>query len=117
MRVEVRSVAPDGNLYMLLNSIFKAGIDGEIAKIKYLRQAGRFLPDNIYTALDNLRAGACTKEILGEDVKDRYVGLKQASIDRCPRALGTYVKAPKFGTTSRPATSSSGTSSKRKSPS
>jgi glutamine synthetase len=34
MRVEVRSVAPDGSLYMVLNSIFKAGIEGEIAKIK-----------------------------------------------------------------------------------
>ena len=49
-RVEVRSVAPDANPYMVLYSIFKTGIDGEIAKIKNLRQAKRYLPDNIYDA-------------------------------------------------------------------
>ncbi len=52
-RVEVRSVAPDANPYMVLYSIFKTGIDGETSKIKNLRQAERYLPDNIYTALDN----------------------------------------------------------------
>jgi glutamine synthetase len=31
---------------------------------------------------------------LGEDVKNRYADLKQASADRCPRQLGTFVKAP-----------------------
>jgi glutamine synthetase len=96
MRVEVRSVAPDANPYMVLHSIFKTGIDGEIAKIKNLRQAERYLPDNIYTALENFRAGAWTKEILGEDVKGRYADLKQASADRCPRLLGTFVKAPEI---------------------
>jgi glutamine synthetase len=81
---------------MVLYSIFKTGIDGEIAKIKNLRQAERYLPDNIYTALENFRAGAWTKEILGEDVKGRYADLKQASADRCPRLLGTFVKAPEI---------------------
>src|SRR5450631_674052 len=92
MRVEVRSVAPDASPYMVMYSIFKTGIDGEIAKIKNLRQAERYLPDNIYTALENFRAGEWTKKILGEDVKGRYADLKQASADRCPRLLGTYVK-------------------------
>jgi glutamine synthetase len=31
--------------------------------------------------------------MLGEDVKERYADLKQASADRCPRLLGTIVKA------------------------
>jgi len=34
MRVEVRSVSPDSNPYLVMYSIFKAGIDGETAKIK-----------------------------------------------------------------------------------
>src|SRR6202521_3719073 len=34
MRVEVRSVAPDANPYMVMLSIFKSGIDGDTAKIK-----------------------------------------------------------------------------------
>src|SRR5467141_2552003 len=52
MRVEVRSVSPDSNPYLVMYSIFKTGIDGETAKIKNLRQAERYLPDNIYTAID-----------------------------------------------------------------
>ena len=52
MRVEVRSVAPDANPYLVMYSIFKSGIDGDTAKIKNLRQAERYLPDNIYDALD-----------------------------------------------------------------
>jgi glutamine synthetase len=94
MRVEVRSVSPDANPYMVLYSIFKSGLDGTTAKIKNLRQAERYLPDNIYTALDDFKKSAWIDEILGEDVKGRYADLKQASADRCPRLLGTFVKAP-----------------------
>lgn len=93
-RVEVRSVGPDANPYMVLYSVFKTGLDGQISKIKNLRQADRYLPDNIYTALENFRAAEWTTALLGGDVKDRYADLKQASADRCPRLLGTYVKAP-----------------------
>ena len=94
MRVEVRSVAPDANPYMVLYSIFSSGIDGDTSKLANLRQAQRYLPDNIYTALENFRAGKWTTKILGDDVKGRYADLKQAAADRCPRALGTFVKAP-----------------------
>ncbi|GAC1618987.1 MAG: glutamine synthetase family protein [Candidatus Acidiferrum sp.] len=93
-RVEVRSVAPDANPYLVLYSIFKSGIDGDTSKIKNLRQAQRYLPDNIYTALEHFRAAEWSSKLLGEDVKARYADLKQASADRCPRSLGTFVKAP-----------------------
>jgi glutamine synthetase len=92
MRVEFRSVAPDANPYLVLYSIFKTGIQGETAKIKNLRQAERYLPDNIYTALENFNHSAWMSEILGEDVKKRFADLKQASADRCARLLGTFVK-------------------------
>jgi glutamine synthetase len=92
-RVEVRSVGPDANPYMVLYSVFKTGLQGELSKLKNLRQADRYLPDNIYTALDDFRNAAWTATILGEDVKQRYAELKQASADRCPRLLGTIVKA------------------------
>src|ERR1700726_1122852 len=94
MRVEFRSVAPDANPYMVMYSIFKTGLEGELAKIKNIRQAERYLPDNIYTALENFRKSGWTTELLGEDVKGRYAELKQASADRCSRHLGTFVKAP-----------------------
>src|SRR5438874_1351895 len=93
-RVEVRSVSPDANPYMVMYSVFRTGIEGEIAKIKNLRQAERYLPDNIYTAMDNFLAAEWTTTLLGQDVKARYADLKKASADRCPRLLGTFVKTP-----------------------
>jgi glutamine synthetase len=93
MRTEVRSVAPDANPYLVLYAIFKTGIEGTTAKIKNLRQAERYLPDNIYTALEDFRKAEWTGKLLGEDVKARYADLKQGSADRCPRLLGTIVKA------------------------
>ncbi len=94
MRVEVRSVSPDANPYLVMYSIFKTGLQGETAKIKNLRQAERYLPDNIYSALEDFRKSEWTTKLLGPDVKARYAELKQASADRCPRLLGTFVKAP-----------------------
>ncbi len=93
-RVEVRSVAPDANPYLVLFSIFKTGLEGDTAKIKNLRQAERYLPDNIYTALENFEKAEWISKLIGADVKARYADLKRASADRCPRALGTFVKAP-----------------------
>jgi glutamine synthetase len=94
MRVEVRSVSPDANPYLVLYTIFKTGLDGETAKLDNLRQAERYLPDNIYAALDDFRGSEWTAKLLGDDVNGRYADLKQASADRCPRLLGTFVKAP-----------------------
>jgi glutamine synthetase len=91
-RVEVRSVAPDANPYMVMLAVFKTGLHGNIAEVDNLRQADRYLPDNIYDALANFRAADWTTTLLGEDIKERYADLKQASADRCPRLLGTFVK-------------------------
>src|SRR5579883_1656438 len=64
MRVEVRSVAPDANPYLVLLSIFKTGICGDTANIANLRQAERYLPDNIYTALEDFRNAEWTTKLL-----------------------------------------------------
>ena len=92
MRVEVRSVAPDANPYMVMLAVFKTGLDGTTSNLKNLRQAERFLPDNIYDALSAFRTSEWTGKLLGDDVRRRYADLKQASADRCPRLLGTFVK-------------------------
>jgi glutamine synthetase len=91
-RVEVRSVSPDANPYLVLYSVFRSGLQGETAHVSNLRQAERYLPDNIYTALEDFRKAPWTTKLLGEDVKARFADLKQASADRCPRLLGTFVK-------------------------
>ncbi|MBV8498377.1 MAG: glutamine synthetase, partial [Candidatus Eremiobacteraeota bacterium] len=74
-------------------AVFKTGLDATASSIKNLRQADRYLPDNIYDALDAFRASDWTGKLLGDEVKKRYADLKQASADRCPRLLGTFVKA------------------------
>jgi len=92
-RIEVRSVGPDANPYMVMLSVFKTGLQGNIANTENLRQASRYLPDNVYTAIENFRAADWATSLLGEDVKGRFADLKQASADRCPRLLGTFVKS------------------------
>jgi len=93
-RVEVRSVAPDANPYMVMLSVFRTGLEGQIANVDNIRSADRYLPDNIYDALAEFRKSEWTTKLLGDDVKGRYADLKQASADRCARLLGTIVKVP-----------------------
>src|SRR6476659_2349445 len=71
-RVEVRSVGPDANPYMVLYSVFKTGLDGQIADIENIRSAPRYLPDNIDDALSNFKSADWIDTILGADVKGRY---------------------------------------------
>ena len=92
MRVEVRSVGPDANPYLVLYSLFKTGVDGSVASIDNLRQAQRYLPDNIYSAIEDFSGSEWVAKILGADVQGRFVDLKRAAADRSPRALGTFVK-------------------------
>jgi len=93
-RIELRSVAPDANPYLVMLATFRTGLEGTTAKIKNLRQAQRYLPDNIYTALELFGKSEWIDALLGADVKERYAALKEASADRCPRQLGTFVKGP-----------------------
>ena len=71
-------------------------MEGDIAKIENLRSAARFLPDNIYDAMENFNKAEWTTKILGEDVKGRFADLKKAAADRCPRLLGTMIKTPEI---------------------
>ncbi len=93
-RVEVRSVSPDANPYMVLYSIFRTGLESEISSIANLRTAQRYLPDNIYDALESFRKSEWNDKLFGSDVKTRYADLKQTTADRCARTLGNFVKAP-----------------------
>lgn len=92
-RVEVRSVGPDANPYLVMLSLFQTGLEGTISSDKELRRARRYLPDNVYDAIQNFRTSDWTAKLMGADVKGRFADLKQASADRCPRLLGTFVKA------------------------
>lgn len=87
-RVEVRSISPDVNPYMLIYTLLKTGLEGPKAP----PNGDAFLPDNIYTAIDNFCASEYAANLLGPTVHSKYGELKQASADRCPRKLGTVIK-------------------------
>ena len=89
-RVEVRSIAPDANPYMAIYALLRTGLAGPLAA--GIRQRESILPDNIYDAIDDMRASEQVAALLGEEVRDRYAELKQASADRCSRLLGNVIK-------------------------
>jgi len=94
-RIEVRSIAPDANPYLAIYALLRTGLEGPIAENaeELKRSRTRFLPDNIYDALRIFKSSKFVSEILGEDVQTRYADLKQASAERCPKALGTTIKS------------------------
>ena len=93
-RIEVRTVAPDTNIYLTLFSLFATGLNGPSGDPKdpEKRTRTRFLPDNIHDALRHFKQSTWTTELLGEAVASKYAELKMASAHRCPRELGARVK-------------------------
>jgi len=89
-RVEVRSVGPDANPYLVLYTLLKTGLEGPLEA--GVRSRESYLPDNIYTAIENFRGSEYAATLLGEEVVAKYADLKQGSADRCPRLLGTRIK-------------------------
>jgi len=98
-------VGPDANPYLVLYSVFKTGLDGATDSDPNLRTANRYLPDNIYDAINDFNASKWVTTMLGEDVKGRYSDLKQASADRCPRLLGRSSSPKRSSTITRSTTS------------
>jgi glutamine synthetase len=94
-RVEVRSIAPDANPYMAIYAILRTGIDGPPPeKVDDGKRARtRFLPDNIHDAIRIFKSSRWAADLLGEDVHGKYTELKLTAAERCPKALGTLIKA------------------------
>ncbi|GMV22634.1 MAG: type I glutamate--ammonia ligase [Acidimicrobiia bacterium] len=93
-RVEVRSIAPDANPYLALYLLLRTGLEGPIEEgdAEARRSRTRFLPDNIYDGIRLFKGSKLMGELLGAEVHQRFVDLKQAQADRCPKALGTRIK-------------------------
>ncbi len=94
-RIEVRSIAPDVNPYLLFFTLLHTGLEGpapDPADSEGKRPRTRFLPDNIYDAIRIFKSSSFVATALGEQSQAKYAELKQTSADRCPRALGTLVK-------------------------
>lgn len=94
-RVEVRTVAPDANPYMVMLSLFITGLNGPMTEQldnESRRTRTRYLPDNIYDGMRHFKGSAFMREVFGEESHAKFVDLKQAAANRCPRELGTMVK-------------------------
>jgi glutamine synthetase len=94
-RIEVRSVAPDANPYMTVYTLLRTGLEGPLpdpADAANKRARTRFLPDNINDAIRLFKGSRVVADLLGESVQGRFAEVKQASAERCPRALGTLIK-------------------------
>jgi glutamine synthetase len=97
-RIEIRSVGPDANPYILIYSLFRTGFEGPKVEMsdEERRTRTRFLPDNIYNAIRDFKSSKWVAELIGEDMQTKLVELKQMSADRCPRDLGSMVKTPEI---------------------
>lgn len=94
-RIEVRTVAPDSNPYLAFYVMLKTGLEGpldEAQRDENRRTRTRFLPGNIYDGIRLFKQSNYMVEVLGQDVKDKFVNQKINSADRCPKELGTLVK-------------------------
>lgn len=87
-RIEVRSVAPDSNPYLVLYTLIRTGLEGQ----KETKSATvSTLPGNMYDAIEQFKKGNFLGKILGNN-KEKYLQYKQAAADRCAKDLGTKVK-------------------------
>jgi glutamine synthetase len=98
-RIEVRSVAPDADPYMvlfaLMHTAFEGGAPGRASDDA--KGAGpRRLPGNIHDALQIFENSQYVRELLGETVSSKFIEVKRAQADRCPTALGSQIKVPEI---------------------
>ncbi|MEK7486314.1 MAG: glutamine synthetase family protein [Planctomycetota bacterium] len=89
-RIEVRTVAPDANPYLIFFLLLRTGNEGAIRE-EFLKGAP-ILPDNIYTAMDHFQQSELIREFFGKENQEKFIARKVASANRCPRELGTLVK-------------------------
>jgi glutamine synthetase len=94
MRIEIRSIAPDANPYLALYLALRTGLEGPKGDVDTddKRSRTKFLPDNIYDAIRLFKGSQLMSDLLGEEVHQRYIDLKAAQADRCPKALGSRIK-------------------------
>ena len=97
-RIEVRSVAPDANPYLVFYTLMRTALEApKSALTPETAKANRAtLPDNIYDALGHFSNSAFMGQLLGETVQGKYAELKRASADRCAKALGSQIKVPEI---------------------
>lgn len=93
-RIELRSVAPDANPYLVLFTMLKVGLEGtKLEKDGNKRDRLRFLPDNINDAIALMKSSKFMDKVLGGESKEKFIQYKQIAADRSPKALGANIKS------------------------
>ncbi len=93
-RIEVRSVAPDANPYMVAFTLLKTGLSGKPPRVDTSKRARvRFLPSTIHDAIRVYKASDYTGKLLGETTKQKYAAPKVAVANRSAVELGTRIKS------------------------
>lgn len=92
-RIELRSVSPDANPYLLLYTVMKIAVEDKVPTPSDRRQRLRVLPGNINDALRQFRTSEFTTRLMGKATKEKYLEYKVATAHRNPRELGDYIKA------------------------
>jgi len=93
-RIEVRSVAPDANPYLVFYTLMKTAMEGtgsEQTQDESKRSRTRFLPDNIYDAIRLFKGSKFSQGIFGDKVHEKFAELKNA-----PAAASIVVKGSRF---------------------
>jgi glutamine synthetase len=94
-RIEVRTVAPDANPYMTFYTLLRTGFEGPITdqfNSENRRTRTKYLPGNIYDAIGKFKQSSFIEDLLGADVKRKFLDRKMEAADRSPKELGTQVK-------------------------
>lgn len=90
-RVEVRSIAPDANPYLVIYTLLRTGLEGALPS-GFVPPDDAFLPDNIYDAIHSFQNSTFIGQLLGSEIQSKFAGLKLDSAERCPRLLGHVIK-------------------------
>jgi poly(3-hydroxybutyrate) depolymerase len=88
----VLGTAPKENVASQPLSFFIEGPLPDPAEAANKRARTRFLPDNVNDAIRLFKSSRFVSDLLGEQVQSRFAEVKQASAERCPRALGSLIK-------------------------
>lgn len=90
-RIEVRTVAPDANPYLIFFALIKAGLEG-MENEAQIPPPGVVLPENIHLALEDYKGSDYLKTTLGKSVHRKYADLKEEVAHRAAREHGHFVK-------------------------
>ena len=96
-RIEVRSVAPDANPYLVFYTLARTAIEGSTSTtIEECKAGTKTLFDNIGDAIQAFSGSEYVRGLLSGTVQGKFADLKQLQADRNAKALGAKIKVPEI---------------------